>query len=146
MKTPPSAEAQVHALLTGRAFAFTCEWTGKVSLDGSEYQEVFTVDRDTVHKFVSEHGLPSGAWSSHPQTQDGLYMIEQDGQYKVYDQERGIQFDESAFASRQDAQSDLVDRLLARSGAGLFVSQRGHQPTKIKRRGWLPQVFGSWRL
>jgi len=132
---PPSPERQIVALLTGRAFQLACEWTGKTTLDGGEYQHVFTVEPEAVHDYVLRKGVPTGAWSNRPASHDGLYMVEHQGKYSVYYQERGITFDESSFSSKREAEIALVDQLLAHCGAGLYVKRRkrGNVVGRLKR-------------
>jgi len=120
----PPPERQILALLTGRALQLACEWSGKTTLDGSEYASVFTVEPEAVHDYVLRNGVPRGAWSDRPGSHDGLYMVEDHGKYSVYYQERGIMFDESFFRSRREAEVALVNQLLAHCGAGLYVARR----------------------
>jgi hypothetical protein len=141
MKPPPPDDQQILALLTGRAFQLARDWTGKTELNGREYQEVFTVTSDAVHRYVSEHGLPGEAWSDQPRSHDGLYMVETAGRFRVYYQERGIEFDEVTYASRREAQTALVNQLLAHGGAGLYGAHA--QATPGKRKGWLSRAFGA---
>jgi hypothetical protein len=142
VQSPPSAIEQIQALLSGHAFQFTKAVTGKSKLTGEEYKSVFTVSRQQVLDYVRTHGLPPGAWSSRPGSADGLHMIERDGKYSVYFQERGIAFDETSHKTRADAEIALAKWLLALSGTGLYATLA--TPTKV--RWWsrfVPNFFRS---
>lgn len=121
MLQPPSTLEQIQVLLSGRAFQFVKAYTGKSELTGEEYKAVFTVSRQQVFDHVQTHGLPPGGWNSQPGGFDGLYMIERDGRFVVYFQERGIAFDESVHNSKADAEIATAKWLLGLSGTGLYT-------------------------
>ena len=122
MKPPPPIEIQIHALLSGGAFRLAQEWSSSQSLTGGEYAKVFTVARQDVLRYVEAHGFPAGCFSERPGSSDGPYMIQDNGQYVVYVQERGIPFSETVHASRREADAAMVNLLLGLSGTGLYAS------------------------
>ena len=122
MVQSPSTLEQIQVLLSGRAFQFIRARTGTSELTGEEYKAVFTVSHQQVLDHVRTHGLPPGGWSSQPGGFDGLYMVERDGTYAVYVQERGIAFDESVHNSRADAEIAMANWLLGLSGTGLYTA------------------------
>lgn len=48
------------------------------------------------------------------------YLIEEDGRYVVYYQERGCRFEEFRYDSRKDAELVLTGMILGPSGIGLY--------------------------
>lgn len=120
MPSPLSSVEQIAALLTGRAFSVVRDLYGGRQLSGTEYQDVFTVTRDDVVKHVKQQGFPAGAFSTRPRLSDGPYLIEDEGGFVVYYQERGIPFDEQRFSKRTDAEVAMVSLLLGLSGTGLY--------------------------
>ena len=119
MKPPPS-EVQVHALLTCDARRLTREWADEQFNPVGEYKTIFTVSRSEVHRYVRTNGIPKGAWSDTPSSADGLYMVENDGRFSVYLQDRGHEIAGNTFRTRREAEIALTNWLLANSGTGLF--------------------------
>jgi hypothetical protein len=122
VNAPPSPVDQILALLTGGATRLVQERCGKSQLTGADYQATFTVDRKDVREYVKTCGLPTGAWSSFTASADGLYLIELDGWYATYYQERGIAFTETLHATKVQAELAVADLLLSASGTGLFTA------------------------
>jgi hypothetical protein len=127
VNTPPSPVDQILALLTGGATRLVQERCGKSHLTGADYRATFTVDRKDVREYVETCGLPMGTWSSSAASSDGLYLIELDGRYATYYQERGIAFTETLHATRAQAELAVADLLLNASGTGLFTADVARQ-------------------
>jgi hypothetical protein len=54
----------------------------------SKLEEAYTVTRQDLKDYIEEHGYPKGWWHFTKGTQDGLYLIEREGMWVVYVQER----------------------------------------------------------
>ena len=135
MKPPPPPEIQIMALLTCRASRLTAEWAGEQFIPVGEHRTVFTVSRSDVHRYVRANGVPQGAWSDTPSSVDGLYMVESDGRYSVYLQDRGREIAGNTFRTRRTAEIALTNWLLAISGTGLFATtHRETGPTSPLQR------------
>ena len=120
MKPPPLQDQQIQALLTCRATQLTLEWTGEHHIAVGDHKKVFTVTRSEVQRYVAAHGVPRGAWSDTPGSGDGLYMVENEGRFSVYLQDRGRQIAGNTFRTRRQAEIALTNWLLAINGTGLF--------------------------
>lgn len=119
MATIPLDE-QIRLLLQGKAYdTVRALFPGK-QLTGGEYKEVFAVTRKDVVEYVKRKGFPPGSYSNHPGGVNGPYMIEEEGAYAVYYQERGIRFDETRYAEKVEADEGLITLLLGLSGTGLY--------------------------
>jgi hypothetical protein len=117
---PLLPDDQIRALLTGRAFSIVRAMSGDRQLSGKEYAQVFTVSRSDVLAYVRQHGFPKGSYSDRPRITDGPYMVEEEGKYVVYHQERGIRVDEASYSNKALADEAMVNLLLGLSGTGLY--------------------------
>lgn len=54
----------------------------------SKLEAAFTVTRQDLKDYIEEHGFPNGWWHFAERTQDGLYLVEKDGMWVMYIQER----------------------------------------------------------
>ena len=117
---PLPVEEQIRALLQGRGFDMARSLFGLTVLSGNEYAKVFTVKREEVLAYVQEFGFPPGCYYDRPRQGDGPYMLEDEGEYVIYCQERGQRLDETRHKSKAKAQAIMVDLLLGLSGTGLY--------------------------
>ncbi|MBJ6802073.1 hypothetical protein [Geomonas propionica] len=77
---------QVCAILNAR------EWElARKYFDGnlSALEAALTVTCQDLKDYIEEHGFPTGWWHFAEGTQDGLYLVEKNGMWIVYIQERG---------------------------------------------------------
>ncbi len=118
MEAIPQTE-QIQIILEGRAFRVAQERLRVPSPGPADYAKLFTVSRRDIQAHVHANGLPTRAYFSRPGAADGNYLIEEDGRYTVYYQERGCRFDEFRYDDRKDAELVLVGMLLGPSGIGL---------------------------
>jgi hypothetical protein len=114
-----SADEQIKILLEGRAFKTAQSLLGGRTPTNGDYAKLFTVTRRDVQAYVRAHGLPPRACFSRPGGSDGNYLIEEDGYFVVYYQERGGRFEEFRYAERKEAELVMVGMLLGPSGIGL---------------------------
>ena len=119
METIPLVE-QIQIVLEGRAFRVAESRLGGKAPTASDYARIFPVTRQEIQAHVRAHGLPPHSHFSRPGSADGNYLIEEDGRYVVYYQERGCRLDEFRYSNRRDAELVLVGMLLGPSGIGLY--------------------------
>lgn len=123
--TPLSAREQMCALLTGRAFEVAATY------NVSDYATLFTLSVEEIHEYVALNGLPDGAVMTAPDSRDGLYLVEGDGKFRVYWQDRGIVMVEHVFSVRKAAAKAAVDELLINGSRGLYRRGKSGQ---VQRR------------
>ena len=115
-----SSQEQIETLLTGKAFSLVWSLFGRKQLSGKEYGEVFTVSRQEVLDHVRQHGFPKGSYCDQPRSAEGPYMLEENGVYVIYYQERGVRAGEARYTDSASMQAAMVDLLLGLSGTGLY--------------------------
>lgn len=113
-------DEQIQMILEGRAIRFAQERLGLKSPGASDFAKLFNVSRQDIQAYVRTHGLPTRACFRRPGSADGNYLIQEDGSYVVYYQERGCRFDEFRYGNLKDAELVLAGMILGPSGIGLY--------------------------
>jgi hypothetical protein len=89
---------------------------GRRATSAADYRAAFTVERiDVIAEIVDEPALLAlGRNTVGPG--DGLYVLEEDGGFRVYVQERGIPFHEARGLDFDQAREAVIDRVLMMNG------------------------------
>ena len=114
-----SKEVQIIALLTGGAFDLACEVLGVDSMMHHEYSEVFTVTRQDIDEYVAKYGVPPGGYNSTGSICEGINYYYDGECWHLIEMERYIHFYDRTFTNEAEAQKELVNLLLQRTGNGM---------------------------
>ena len=116
----PSKEAQVEALVHGRAYKLLSDVFDAEYFTDGMYKEVFTVNKTEVLEYVRNHYSLKALVYMKAGTDDGLYIIPRPfGGFDGYYQEREIKMDHKQLKSENEAWGYYVQYILDTSGTGL---------------------------
>jgi hypothetical protein len=116
-------EAQIRALLTGRALEYATQALGISHMARRSFREVFTVTRAEIDAYVAQHGIPKNTVSLTDDAGEGIHFVRREEKWSIYWAERGVRYDEELFGSESEACSALVTWLLRSSGTGIDFSE-----------------------
>ncbi len=94
---------QAEAIKDGKKFEFTCKFLKKKSLDVSDYQAVFTITPCQLLNYLKSRYELRDLVRNSPSKHDGYYIVSDENGLIAYRQERGVRFNETPFASVNDA-------------------------------------------
>src|SRR5262245_4193342 len=83
-----TSDEQLRAITEGRVWQAVQEHLGG---DWNRRNELFTIPQSIFDAWADSIELPHGRVYCERHTWDGIYVIEEQGRYLVYEQERGVQ-------------------------------------------------------
>ena len=112
----PTRQEQAEAILQLKAWQLASQTLGRRATHEADFAEAFNVERIDL---ISEIPTPAAMLALGRNAvgpRDGLYVLDDGGSYRVYIQERGESFYETADADFETARNAVVDRLLQLGG------------------------------
>jgi hypothetical protein len=106
-------------LLTGKAYELATHVLGASPMTERSYEEVFTVTRAEIERYITAHSIPMDRVSTNRDSRESIHFIRTDSGWELYWYERGCVLGHKTFADESHAQHALVDLLLASSGTGI---------------------------
>jgi len=112
----PTRREQAQAILQRKGARMASQILGRRATSAADYAEAFTLERiDVIAEIADEQALLAvGRNTVGPR--DGLYVLEEDGTFRVYVQERGIPFYEARGLDFDQAREAVIDRVLMLNG------------------------------
>lgn len=109
-------QEQAQAILERRGQSMASRILGRRANSAADFAEAFNLERiDLISEIpTSEVMLALGRNVVGPR--DGLYVLDDDGTYRVYLQEKGEQYYMTSGASFEEARDVVIDRLIQLQG------------------------------
>ena len=79
-----------------------------IAIYWSDVAKVFTAREDDILTYVQENKNTKQFSYVKDDSRDGVYIIEENGKYKYFNQERGVRLREKIFDSYDEALMDLI--------------------------------------
>ena len=113
---PPTRQEQAQALLRLEGRRLASSILGRRATTTADFEEAFTLEHvDLVAEIPTPEAMMAlGRNIVGPR--DGLYVLDDDGNYRVYTQESGIAFEEERGLTFERGREVVIDRLLRLGG------------------------------
>lgn len=112
----PTRQEQAQAILQRRAASLADAILDRRATGAADFAEAFTLERvDVIAELDSPEALLA-VGHNRVGPRDGLYVLEDEGAFRVYVQERGIPQDELSGLSFDEAREAVIDRALWLNG------------------------------
>ena len=114
--TRPTRQEQAQAILERRAWRLASQVLGRRATNAADFHEAFNLERiDLIAEIPNPEALLAlGRNIVGPR--DGLYVLDDGGSYRVYNQEKGEVYYEVRGASFEQARDAAIDRLIQLGG------------------------------
>jgi hypothetical protein len=109
-----TTQEQIEAVLTGGVYSLVRKESGKSTITPADESAIFTIDKSDILNWVIKHGFPESTYHSEEGLYDGIYLIQSERGFVLYEQERGCKFREQNYIRIEDAIEPLVDMIIYR--------------------------------
>ncbi len=103
-----SKQDQIEIILNSFIDARTMLSDQSVDITWGDIAKGFTVTEEDIFAYIQEHKSTQQYSYTKDDSHDGVYIIEENGKYKYFNQERGIRLRENIFDSYDEALMDLI--------------------------------------
>lgn len=115
----PDKSKQIEALIQHKAAKLVEETFPSQEWGNDPYRIIFTVTRNEIKHYIKErYSLDKLVYIKKGKL-DGYYAIRRDNDYEVFEQERGIKFNQTRVLTLDEVWNKYVDYLIRTSGTGL---------------------------
>jgi hypothetical protein len=115
----PNKSEQIEALIKHEAAKLVEKNVPSHEWENDPYKKIFTVKRNEILQYVKERYPLDRLVHTKAGNSDGFYAIRHDKGYEVFEQERGIKFNQVQGLILDEVWSKYVDYLIRTSGTGL---------------------------
>ncbi|MEN8234081.1 MAG: hypothetical protein ABFR89_04085 [Actinomycetota bacterium] len=117
----PTRQEQAQAILRRKARKMASQILGHRATTAADFDEAFTLERVDIVSEISDHETLLSLGTNRVGPRDGLYVLESDGRFRVYVQERGVPQRERSALSFDDARDAAIDELVRLNGIPFSV-------------------------
>jgi len=117
----PTRQEQAQAILHRKARRLASQILGHRATTATDFAEAFTLERVDVISEIPNAATLLGLGNTRVGPRDGLYVLEDDGRFRVYVQERGIPMREHSDLSFDEARDAVIDQLVILNGIPFSV-------------------------
>ncbi len=114
--TRPTRHEQAQAILQRKAARLASQILERRASTAADFAEAFTLERVDVVAEIDSVDALLAVGRNRVGPRDGLYVIEEDGGFRVYIQERGIPEREVAGLTFDEAREAVIDRVMLLNG------------------------------
>jgi len=115
-KQAHTRQEQAQAIIAGKARKIASEMLGRRATTGSDFADALTVERVDLLAEIPDHTSLLALGRTHPGPRNGLYVLDRDGSYTVYQQHDGVPYEVFANLSFDDACDAAIDCLVMMNG------------------------------
>ncbi len=112
----PTRQDQARAILGRRGHRMAADILGRRPMGTSDYAEAFNLERIDLISEIPNGSALLALGTNVPGPRDGLYVLDDEGSYRVYLQERGIELNAVGGADFERAREAAVDRIIQLQG------------------------------
>ena len=112
----PTRHEQARAILERRGHRVAAEILGRRPNSAADYEEAFNIERIDLISEIPGSAELLALGSNRAGPKDGLYVLDDDGTFRVYVQERGIAMHTIIGASFDEARDAVIDHLIMLQG------------------------------
>ena len=112
----PTRHDQARAILERRGHAMAAEILGRRPNSAADYEEAFTLEWVDLISEIRGPDALLALGHNRVGPKDGLYVLDDEGTYRVYVQERGIASHAVAGATFDEARDAVIDNLIMLQG------------------------------
>lgn len=112
----PTRQQQAQAILQRRARRMASDILGRHAVTSADFGAAFNLEWIDLIAEVPDHNALMALGGNIVGPKDGLYVLDDEGTYRVYVQERGISRNEVRGASFDSARDAAVERILLLGG------------------------------
>jgi hypothetical protein len=116
----PNKSEQIEALISHEAVKLVEKNVPSQEWRNDAYKKIFTVKRNEILQYVKERYPLNKLVHTKEGNFDGFYAIQRVKGYEVFEQERGIKFNQTQGLTLDEVWSKYVDYLIRTSGTGLL--------------------------
>jgi hypothetical protein len=117
----PTRQEQAQAILHRRARRLASISLGHRATTAADFAEAFTLEKVDLISEIPDREALLALGSNRASPRDGLYVLEDDGSFRVYVQERGIPMRERSGLSFDEARDVAIDQLVTLNGIPFSV-------------------------
>lgn len=117
----PTRQEQAQAILTRKARRLASSVLGRRATTAADFRDAFTLERVDIISEIPDRDALLSLGLNRVGPRDGLYVLEADGAYRVYVQERGIPVRERKGLPFDEARTAVIDELVLLNGIPFSV-------------------------
>ena len=112
----PTRQDQARAILERRGHRIAAEILGRRPNSGADYAEAFNLEWIDLISEIPDRRALLALGNNRVGPKDGLYILDDDGKYRVFVQERGIATHAIGGASFDEARDAVIEHLIMLQG------------------------------
>ena len=109
-------QEQARAIIAGKAREMASEMLGRRATTGSDFAEALTVERIDLVAEIPDHETLMGLGRTHAGPKNGLYVLDRDGSYTVYQQHEGEPYEVFSDLDFNDACDAAINCMVMMNG------------------------------
>ncbi len=112
----PTRHEQARAILAGKGHAMAAAILGRRPVGADDYALAFNVERIDLLSEIPDVAALLALGHNRVGPKDGLYILEEEGSFRVYLQERGIESEPVSGLAFEEARDEVIDRVIWAQG------------------------------